>query len=119
MRCAISALAVRDYLVVRIEAERLELRAQLGGRFHGSIGGKRSGPVLMVRSGNRAAMFRADALAEVFRIAANVEDLHIGTPELLEQLRIRRENLLARIELEIRRRKLLNFGSSTSRPSRP
>ena len=55
-------------------------------------------------------MFRADALAEIFRIAANVEDLHLGPPELLEQMRIRRENFRARTELEIRRRELLDIG---------
>ena len=86
MRRAITTLAVRNYLVGRIEAERLELRAQLCGRFHGAVGSKRRRPILMVRSRNRAAMFRADALAEVFLIAADVEDLHLATPELLEQI---------------------------------
>src|ERR1700722_13324113 len=108
MRGAVSTLAVRDYLIVRIEPDRFELRAQLYGRLHSSICGKRCRPVLMVRSGNRAAVFRADALAEVFRIAANVEDLHVATPESLEQMRIRRQNLRPRTEMEIRRRELLD-----------
>ena len=51
MRGAVSTLAVRDYLTVRIETERFELRPQLCGRFDSSIGRKRCRPVLMVEPG--------------------------------------------------------------------
>src|ERR1700733_9608039 len=81
MRRAVAALAVGDYLGGRIEPERFELCAQLGGRFHDSVRIYRGRPILMIGTGNRAAMFRAHAFAEVFGIAANVEDLHLGAPD--------------------------------------
>src|ERR1700735_3805762 len=65
----------------------------------------------MIRSRNRAAVFRTDAFAEVLLIATDVENLHVATPELLEQTWIRREYFRTRIDLEIRRRKLLDFGA--------
>ena len=40
-------------------------------------------------------MFRTHAFAEVFLIAANVEDLHVGTPDSIKQMRICRENFRA------------------------
>ena len=98
------------YLGGGIEADGFELRAQLGGRFHGSIGAERCRPVLMQRARNRAATFRAHAFAEVFLIAANVEDLHAGTPDSLEQMCICRQDFRPRTELEVGGGDLVNLG---------
>src|SRR5580698_102553 len=92
---AVAALAIRNDLALRIEAEALEFLAQLRGRFEAAVGGEVVGPVAMDRTGDRARMFGADPLAEIFLVGTHVENLHARASNMLDDIAARRDHILA------------------------
>src|SRR5271156_5545863 len=112
MGSAITALAVRNDLRIATQAQRFEFRAQLRGWLKAPVGGVALGPIAMDGAGNCAAAFGANAFAEIFLVTANVENLHLGPAQALDDVRIRRADFLARLALEARR---LEYGRNVGK----
>src|SRR2546430_6320030 len=75
MRRAIPTLAVRNDLRIGMQAQRLELGAQLFRRLDVTFRRVTCGPIAMHRAWYRAAAPRPHELAEILRIAAHIENL--------------------------------------------
>jgi len=99
---AVAALAVRNDFRIGAQTQRLELGAQLLGGFQKSFCRIRRRPIPMDRSRNRAAALGAHALAEIFLVAAHIEDLNIGTSEPLDQKIRRCGDVITRLAAKLR-----------------
>src|SRR5579885_3535384 len=103
VRRAVPALAIRHYLGIGPEPERLEFRAKLPGGLKTSVRTVACRPIAMNRARNCAAAPGANSLREILLVAAHVEKLHLRTPEILNDIGARCGNVVAEFRSELRR----------------